>query len=184
MLINLRNALMAGKRTPTPVALRSSGGQYINLGWVPAQRDTVNIVFTVLNNLSGQYAIVFGANCRNNGLDWFQCGCRPNGYNFFSQGGSWSYTKDGEWFSAKGVLTDTPYDGHKCFLFAQGASNSPDWNRRSFMVKQFTATHYGNDVPYMDLRPDKNNGNPCMTDVLSGTKYLNLGTGSFAIEPL
>lgn len=42
MMTCFRNAMMVGKRKPTAVALISSGGQYINLNWVPAYRDTVN----------------------------------------------------------------------------------------------------------------------------------------------
>lgn len=42
-----------------------------------------------------------------------------------------------------------------------------------------------NDNVVLWLAPIQNNGNPCMIDLLTGTKYLNQGTGSFtySLEP-
>lgn len=38
---------------------------------------------------------------------------------------------------------------------------------------------YNNDTLTQWLVPIQNNGNPCMIDLLTGTKYINQGTGSF-----
>lgn len=44
--------------------------------------DVVEFDFHVINDIKDEYAIVFGGN-DGSSVGWFQCGCKPNSYEFF-----------------------------------------------------------------------------------------------------
>lgn len=65
MLINLRNALMAGKKSPLPPGARwveylgGTGTQYIDTGWVPTNSDRLEIVASMTSTRSvGQFGCI------------------------------------------------------------------------------------------------------------------------------
>lgn len=103
MLINLRNALMTGKKSPLPPGARwveyleSTGTQYINTGWIPVRGAKLSIDCAVMMSVDDPP---------------MQCGCINNGrkpyYNWY-----WSGSNQSDFFLVNyfGDFSETSWGG-------------------------------------------------------------------------
>lgn len=126
-LINLRNALMTGKRSPLPPGARwveyleATGTQYINTGWIPVRNAKLSIDFAVM--MSGNNTPMQGG-CINNGgkpfYNWYWTGTNLSNYllvNYFgnfsetSWGGSNHYSKTPIGSIRRDIRNVATYDG-------------------------------------------------------------------------
>ena len=140
--------------------------------------DKVEFDFRVMNNIAGQYAIVFGGNDPSPNCWWFQCGCGAGSYAFFKQHGSRSsisgQQKDDGWFSVVGQYKETTANQHPSYVLGQYDSSFDvaQWTAREMQVKEIKWTHLGEVLTF---KPYVIKSIPCLWCPERGIAYSSFG---------
>ena len=195
MLINLRNALMAGKRLPYDAEveyLESSGTQYIDTGYsFNSATDKVELVFELLTT-TPNYKWIFGAYDTKR----FAIGSGDNvdrrtfGYNASTSYISSTYYTDG----AHIFLADSTgasIDGQNFFGFADFSTTSHillytiPLNPSVYCsnARIWSYKHYRNGTLVRDYIPVRKGTVGYLYDRVSGKLFGNAGTGDFVLGP-
>ena len=196
MLINLRNALMSGKRLPYDAEvefLQSSGTQWIDTGYAfNSASDKVELVFELLTT-TPNYKWIFGA---YDASKRFAIGSGDNanrrtfGYNASTSYYSSTYYTDG----AHILLADSTgasIDGHKFFGFADFSTTSHiilysipiDTPTFCSNARIWSYKHYRNGVLVRDYIPVRKGTVGYLYDRVSGALFGNAGSGDFVLGP-
>lgn len=199
MLINLRNALMAGKRLPYDAEveyLESTGTQYIETGILPDANTGLQLFSSLPVNTSDAY--IAGERDDTGNTRWLI---------------GWSAYKTAKWYCGYGVTITSGVDGSPILtsvnylgdgLFKVGdsysytlpsLSYSPSYNIRLFgsagvlaaytsaEVKIYSAKISVGSALVRDFIPVRKGTVGHLYDRVSGQLFGNAGTGDFIIGP-
>ena len=195
MLINLRNALMAGKRLPYDAEveyLESSGTQYIDTGYsFNSATDKVELVFELLTT-TPNYKWIFGAYDTKR----FAIGSGDNvDRRTFGYNASTSYISSTYYTNGAHILladsTGASIDGHRFFGFADFSTISHillytiplDPSSYCSNARIWSYKHYRNGVLVRDYIPVRKGTVGYLYDRVSGKLFGNAGTGDFVLGP-
>ena len=202
MLINLRNALMTGKRLPYDAEveyLESTGTQWIDTGMVLSSDGfayDVDVTFASTANCQ-----VFGGRTQamNSSHDSIV---------LFVVGGYWRFDYFGDWkagtavaantrysvsyangrTTVNGVSTSTPVSsgrqsGATVYVFAGHRPASTGGVEFPSSMKLYSLKFYQNGVLAADYQPVRKAGIGYLYDRVSGKLFGNAGTGDFVLGP-
>ena len=206
MLINLRNALMAGKRLPYDAEveyLESSGTQYIDIGVILDSTDGIDILFAPMESASGvsEHGIfgssVSGSGSIHNVLQihssaggvglWMPSNTRICNYAItvgdyqhwqINLGNTNNVVIDGTNMRSTHPTTASacPYS---VYLFARNVSGSLKSGSCSRMRLASWKVYDGNGNIVQDCIPVRKGTVGYLYDRVSGKLYRNAGTGAF-----
>lgn len=204
MLMNLRNALMAGKRLPYDAELEyleSTGTQYIDTGFkanttttrldigLMLKQDTVNMGLFGSRNLYGTSSSSscnafflsgnksFRMDWANGGGPFFNCSLNT-AYSISITGGS--VTINGSTTTYRGRDSVDQANNFLIFSFAEGAGVV---YRNGMIGRVFGAKIYSNNLLVRDYIPVRKGTVGYLYDRVSGKLFGNAGTGDFALGP-
>ena len=207
MLINLRNALMAGKKSPLPPGARwveyleSDGGQYVDTGVVPVFPDELTYAARVYyantqkRSIQGrQGAFYFGViyqklqpglgvtgyvNVAILPATWYDVTCKFTTGLRSGLNGTIDYDVGGISGSLSAPFADAPAGGPIWLFVANDATTLRGQNR----LAKFSI--YRRGVLIRDFRPIAIGTTGYMLDLVSGEylPYGNKGTGNFVLGP-
>ena len=199
MLINLRNALMAGKRLPYDAEvefLESTGTQWIDTGYsFNSATDKVELVFELLTT-TPDYKWVFGAYDATGNQYRLAIG-RGWGTNrkTFGYGATTSYINDNLYYNGPhNYVANTSgagIDGTTLVAFANFSTESNiilfsiplDLTGYCSNSRIWSYKHYRNGVLVRDLIPVRKGTVGYLYDRVSGKLFGSAGTGDFVLGP-
>ena len=207
MLINLRNALMAGKKSPLPPGARwveyleSDGGQYVDTGVVPVFPDELTYAARVYyyntqtRSIQGRqgsfyFGVIYqklqpglgGAAYVNVAIlpaTWYDVTCKYTTGQYPGAYGTVDYDVGGTSGSVTNGFSDAPAGGPIWLFIANNATTLRGQNR----LAKFSIYRRGALV--RDFHPIAIGTTGYMLDLVSGDylQYGNKGTGDFVIGP-
>lgn len=200
MLINLRNALMAGKRLPYDAEveyLQSSGTQYIDTGFIPSSNTSVEIGYKTAD--AQLNTVLFG--CRVTYSDRSFCvWANANGKIRFDYSANSMDNKDGpnpivgSWVQIakrkeRNFVNGTEYTANatntfacngNAYLFAMNDNGTANW----LISAQISYCKiWDNNVLVRDYIPVRKGTVGYLYDRVSGKLFGNAGTGDFVLGP-
>jgi len=198
MLINLRDALMTGKRLPYDAEveyLESTGTQYVNTGvLIDTSTDTVEIAFMPHTETSG-YQAYYGTDETGNGQ--FSLRKNTNGNNIQvlkNTAVSAGITADEKWHTVKVTPNKAIVDGVDIALTQSDAQYTKSLMLFARITTADTITAYAkcriasfkiyrNGTLVRDLIPVRKGTVGYLYDRVSGKLFGNAGTGDFVVGP-
>lgn len=204
MLINLRNALMAGKRLPYDAEvefLESTGGQYINTGVLAsAALNDAQIDITYSSSSTSGDLYIFGGGATFNTA--IQCVINSSSNYFQPSWGQSLAIANGYAANAVATLrmtyndyaltfgtttrtgaftaTSRTFDDRAIYLF-RGNRTSGGINTKPVRIYAFKISRNG--IPILDLIPVRKGAVGYLYDRVSGKLFGNAGTGDFVLGP-
>lgn len=146
-----------------------------NCDIVLSANDVVEFNFRVLNDIKDQYAIVFGGN-DDTAVGWFQCGCKPNSYEFFQQC-TYPSTISSEmlengWMhvTAKYMNQKNAWPSYVLGQYVHSRPELPDWTKREMQIQTLTWKHDDQTLTFVPYVID---GIPCLWCKDRGIAYTN-----------
>lgn len=181
--------------------LESSGTQYINTGVNPKSNLKIDITFLATEN-SNQYQSLFGGRSANAGLPGLGFDVKNNNQYAINYNGESKFNKNFDLFGSKcnvvfdnNILTLTNLETKQTQTMSRVATifeyetpiylfalNTNGETVCQSSVKIYECKIYDNGELIRNFIPAVDGGNdPCLVDILSETKYYNLGIGEFTV---
>lgn len=195
----LSNKILEDLRYTQVEYLESSGTQFINTGVNIKSNLKIDITFLATKN-TNQYQTIFGARSELSGFPGLGFDTENNGEYAINYNGESKFNKNFDLFGSKcnvvfdnNILTLTNLETNQTQTMSRGATkfeyeypiylfalNTNGTTVCQSSAKIYECKIYDNGELIRNFIPAVDGGNdPCLVDILSETKYYNLGTGQF-----